>query len=586
MDFEPEETPFEHLHLVSEVRELGDRELYNIISKEIEIIHDFFSLDESNLNKEFDKYLSLFNAYAATQPNGFVFIILLMEYFLSKRPKLAHCILTLFSHFRSISYDKEEIDNYIHQRRYTTFFYNRLDKLIVSNEDLEQVDVKECFFSFCTKESSQTIETLLSIIFDDEPDDLVAFQSDNPTYDIHKNINITESDILKFITDTFSSKQISLLEISCLLGSAQCFKYCLMNQFKITKETAKYAIKGGNSEIIQILNQQDVKFNNCFEVSVEFHRYHLTDWLITHFECERIQLSKCVRYYNYEAFIYLFQNGEFLKEDTLDYSLGETYFSRKQSLHVACHTGCLPLAQYLLKHCNIEAKDLFVQRTPIQSACQGCHIPMIKYLISLGAVKETKNSKGWSLLHIACNECFLPLVEYFIQLGLNIDEPNNKKWTPLHLACQKGYLPNIQYLVSHGADIEKMTSEGMNALHIACFSGHREVVEYLITQGCDKEKKELILGRTPLLIACFNRHLSIVEYLISQGCSKEAKTDDGLTALHIACEKGCLNIVEYLVSNGCQTDAKTNDGKTPIEYANQSGFSNIVDFLNSHKSNY
>ena len=580
------ESPFEHLHLLSEVEALGDAELYSKLSNEINIIHSFFSIDENNFEQECNSYIETFKSYLTNQNNGFVFIILLLEYFLSKRPKLAHFVLTLFSIFRESSTEKEEIDNYIHQRRYTTFFYNKIDKIIENNEDIENIDVKECFFSFSTKESSHIIETLLSIIFDDDPDALVDFQANNPTYDLHKSLNISDSFVLKFITDIFSNAEISLLNLAALLGSAKCFKYFHMNNIKINNQTPQFAIKGGNNEIIQILNQNGLSFKNCFEVSIEYNRYVLTDWLLTHYECEKIKLSKCVRYYNYEAFIFLFQNGDFLQEDAIDISLGESYFSRKETLHVACHTGCLPLTQYLLSHnCNIEANDLFVQRTPFQSACQGCHLPTIKYLVSLGAVLKTKNSKGWTPLHIACNECFLPLLKYLVEQGLNIEESNNKKWTPLHLACQKGYLPNVQYLVSQGAQIEKMTSEGMNALHIACFSGHLQIVQFLLSQNCDKEKKENILGRTPLLIACFNRHLPIVEYLISNGCDKEAKTDDGLTALHIACEKGCFPIVEYLVKQGCNLNAQTKNGKTLLQIANENEFKNIVDFINSHNSN-
>ena len=60
-------------------------------------------------------------------------------------------------------------------------------------------------------------------------------------------------------------------------GSVKCFKYAILNYEYNLKNVQKYAIAGGNSEIIHILENRGVSFDNCFGVSSKFYRNDLCD---------------------------------------------------------------------------------------------------------------------------------------------------------------------------------------------------------------------------------------------------------------------------------------------------------------------
>ncbi len=94
------------------------------------------------------------------------------------------------------------------------------------------------------------------------------------------------------------------LEVSALFGSIKCFKYLMMNGAEINENLCKYAIAGGNMEIIHLIEQKGMKFENCLERAVEYHHFELFEWLNTHFEYEPVSLQKCLEYYNEPIFYY------------------------------------------------------------------------------------------------------------------------------------------------------------------------------------------------------------------------------------------------------------------------------------------
>ena len=78
---------------------------------------------------------------------------------------------------------------------------------------------------------------------------------------------------------------------------------------EIIEETCKYAVAGGNNEIIHLCEQKGLVFKDCLSVSSYFHRFEIFEWLNTHFNCEKITLSGIVEYYNEPLFYFYSLSG-------------------------------------------------------------------------------------------------------------------------------------------------------------------------------------------------------------------------------------------------------------------------------------
>ena len=157
------------------------------------------------------------------------------------------------------------------------------------------------------------------------------------------------------------SSKISLIDICCFFGSLKCFKYLLLNKCEITTKTLQCSFAGGNEEIINFLKEKGHSFEKCLKISVKYHRYELTRWLIENYKCKPVSLPLCIKYYNIDAFLYFLEH---------EHSIDETDKYEWTSLHSAFMIGHLPIVQYLIeKGSDIEAKDKN-NETPLHTVCE------------------------------------------------------------------------------------------------------------------------------------------------------------------------------------------------------------------------
>ena len=80
-------------------------------------------------------------------------------------------------------------------------------------------------------------------------------------------------------------KKPSLIEYAAFFGSIQIFKYLNLNQAQLTPELWIYAIHGRNPEIIQFLEDNQVKPPNnsyfeCFIESIKCHHNEITIYIV------------------------------------------------------------------------------------------------------------------------------------------------------------------------------------------------------------------------------------------------------------------------------------------------------------------
>ena len=128
-------------------------------------------------------------------------------------------------------------------------------------------------------------------------DDVDRFVSLLNYYDIDdlNDFQIEFKDGIEFF-NRYSSNEIreyiNLIDCSAFYGSVQIFKYLLMNgvlsssrnHTRTNHDISTLAIAGGNYEIIRLLVQKNIEFNDCYELSTIYHHNELSEWIKLNFK--------------------------------------------------------------------------------------------------------------------------------------------------------------------------------------------------------------------------------------------------------------------------------------------------------------
>ncbi|EAY10688.1 hypothetical protein TVAG_364110 [Trichomonas vaginalis G3] len=105
------------------------------------------------------------------------------------------------------------------------------------------------------------------------------------------------------------------IDLAAACGSINIFNFLLLNNSQITNKTAKRAIEGGNIDIIKILQNKNISFDHCLRKSIKAHRNTISDWLLSNFSCEKIDLIYCLVKGNTQAANFLIQNQIIILEN-------------------------------------------------------------------------------------------------------------------------------------------------------------------------------------------------------------------------------------------------------------------------------
>lgn len=156
---------------------------------------------------------------------------------------------------------------------------------------------------------------LCAAIFNDDVDLLQDISSHQPNFDYNQ--------VLKpFLFEPFEDieGEVTLANLAAFYGSVRCFRFLKLQQADLTN-SGKFAIFGGSSEIVRLIEQDGIGLNDLFYCAIKYHRYDLFQWLLRnhgplgelyeeeyrHGKKPLIPLS--IQSYNYRAFIYFFEKG-------------------------------------------------------------------------------------------------------------------------------------------------------------------------------------------------------------------------------------------------------------------------------------
>ena len=231
-------------------------------------------------------------------------------------------------------------------------------------------------------------------------------------------------------------------------------------------------------------------------------------------------------------------------------------------LHIASHSGILPLAEKLVD--------------------QEGFVKMVKRFRSINVKRfrsvNEKDSREKTPLHRAAQGGHLAIARLLLSKGANVNAKDNKKEIPLHTAARYGHRELIRLLLKNGADINAKNNEKETALHWAARSKHKELVRLLLEKGADINAKGLF-GNTTLHIASMSGNEGLARLLLEMGADINAKSDDGETALHRAPKPGNEGLVRLLLEKGSDINAKDRSNNTVLHEAAGSGDEGIVRLL-------
>ena len=259
-------------------------------------------------------------------------------------------------------------------------------------------------------------------------------------------IDIKESGIHEVVTD---ETKITPIKLCALLGSVKCFKFLEMNtKDALDSSVCKYAIAGGNMEIIMYIRQKGFYFNDCAETCVAFHRHDLFDWLLDNYKQQSVSLYKCLDFFNEFAYYYYF---------IINNNVNELGQYRSTALHMAAQNGFVNITESLInKGCDVNAKNDF----------------------------------GYTPLHYAAMHGQLYAALSLVKKGAKLDEVNSNKRTPLLLAAMNGHFDVALFLVNKRCNINAIDKFGQNALHLAYKCKDRKIITLLLTKGCNPNVKD------------------------------------------------------------------------------------------------
>ena len=552
---EEESTPETTILSFADIASMKDTEIYKILEDDISFLESFLSLQEIPLNTpecnaKAGDFNAIFLSYIQRKSHDYHWLLKLLFTLASIRPKLIGIFPTLLNSFYSVySAEKDEIIQYIMEFTdevpYPLLLYI-LRKNYKHNPD-GKIDTK--YFDLFPDDD------IINAIYHDDYDTLYSILLSKHDFNFDEVIDEDESyayeNLLRLTNFSFD---YTLLDIAALFGSVKCFKYIFLNMESIPESTALYAIQGGSIEIVQILNQKDIDFSECFNLSIRYHQYELAEWILLNCDSYDTPLSGCLLYYNFKAFLYYSNHYDLTDQHANDnYPIPSDSYD---ALHAACYIGHLPLVKYLIENCkmNKDEKTMYHGVTPLQIACQEGNFQIVKYLIEQAKVSY----EIYPELIMAIQQNNLYVVDYYFKvLNASKDYLQDSKFSFLYYACESGNLLIVKYLIEQiGVGPENDSSKA--PFFEACKSA----------SNYDKPREYL------LIIKYF---IDVLHFDIN------SRNQEGKTALTMAISKNELKTIEYLI-NEFHPDPEQNrfKGMTPSEYCESiNGFPKVLEYLKS-----
>ena len=369
-----------------------------------------------------------------------------------------------------------------------------------------------------------------------------------------------------FINQMIKMELLSLIEYASFFGSINIFKFLLTNDNNLTKFRGKFAIAGGNAEIIHILEENDINFNSldCLSTAIQFNHndivHYLHDTKEVKYDIKLIQT--CVQYENISILEEIFNETPKSNEDQS---------AIISAIETATNTGNLDIILYLLN--QMSKRDDKIGETQLISflnnACRFGYLDIVQYFINEKHVSYTSDLfKGLysasEFGHISTVKflCTLPKINLNYKYQVTTD-------TPLTIAAYNGHLDIVKFLYKlNGVDVNHQLYNYRTAIFRAAEGQHYEVFKFLDENASNKSDiiKIVDMGGWNLLeVASQYDCVEVIKYLIEiKGFDINSHNS---MPLQKAIQNNCVNVIKYFLTLKNIKLINDDNGQTAIHFA-------------------
>lgn len=314
----------------------------------------------------------------------------------------------------------------------------------------------------------------------------------------------------------------TLIQVACLYGSVNCTRFLLTIGADPTifddkrNSTAKYAIIGRNNEIIRIILQSGVDFNNLSYFAATYHRHELFSWLYEYIDnMDSIDPKgftipySMIKSNNFAGILKLIDNND-LVEQTDDFTF----------IHRAAEKGRTQMLDYFLKlkNYNINIVDS-QERTPLHMAAMKGKASTLKYLLKINSINIDKiDNTGKTAFYYASKssyKCVKALVEI---KDLNFNTFDVNLTSPLIVASKSNITKTVKLLLSiPNISINHLDNRTWSALHYAALKGNQKIAKMIIEHPMTNKMICTNTGRTALDISLQFAQMPIVKMFLDYG---------------------------------------------------------------------
>lgn len=273
----------------------------------------------------------------------------------------------------------------------------------------------------------------------------------------------------------FVNHNPTLIQYASFFGSIKCFKHLLLNKASLSLtddrhlKLVHFAVAGGNTEIIHILEQSETLFSRTLSISIEYNHYDLFEWLYEKYydsklfeDAVQIPVSDLARKSNNaHMFEFLFRNKITIKPIMLK-SFEEVWNSYLN--------GFIITLQVIMPDIKINTK-------------------------------YTAYDNHYSPLHWAIKKQYFGIFHEIINTkGVNLNAQDDYGKTPFYLAAEMGCIDILSLLKDKGVEINRRAKSNLSPIHAAIRCNQVESVKFLLeSTSYDLNLKDAVF----LLFICF-----------------------------------------------------------------------------------
>lgn len=192
---------------------------------------------------------------------------------------------------------------------------------------------------------------------------------------------------------------ISLIDCCCFFGSNKIFKYLLMNQSKLSDASTNLAVMGGNFEIIRILDQQGLIFNErSLQIAVKSYQNEIARWIFdNHFTSKLAASFVTNNLLVLDFYINKFDASELINQECISLIRLIKFHSSPRLFKIICENKSRDLFNYYINRSDFDINSqTFLYTYPIFLAIKLGFKESYYYLISKRVNLNVTTVEGFS----------------------------------------------------------------------------------------------------------------------------------------------------------------------------------------------